>query len=145
MEAEPKSSPLPTSETKEVRLCVDEHVTNNISACGNLLKSTEASRVVKLWARVFHKLKSQPYKSRKELFGKGVWLKDECSLPLLQAVGLQRNVKETGQVLIQLSGEPVKTSLALPVAIEHLEYVHEELERHSNLDEIRYHFLNGGG
>jgi len=149
VEAEPRSSPPPTSETKEVRLCVDEHVTDIISALGNLLKSTEASRVVKLWARVFHKLKSQPYKSRKELFGKGAWLKDECSLPLLQAVGLQRNVQETGQVLIQLSGEPIKTSLALPVAIEHLEDLHEELERQGNLDEIRYRFtqwrrLSGG-
>lgn len=149
VEAEPRSLPLPTSETREVRLCVDEHVTDIISALGNLLKSTEANRVVKLWARVFHKLKLQPYKSRKELFGKGAWLKDECSLSLLQAVGLQRNVQETGQVLIQLLGDPVKTSLALPVAIEHLEDLHEELERQGNLDEIRYRFtqwrrLSGG-
>ena len=113
-----------------IRICVDEHVKEIILALGDLLKSTEPTRVTRLWVRVLQKLLSQPYKMRRELFGTGAWLKDECSSPLLQALGLQRDVQETGRVLIHLGESPVRTALALPVAIEQLEDLNQQLERH---------------
>ncbi len=58
------------------------------------------------------------FKSRKELFSKGLWLKEECALPLFQALGLRHDVQETGQVLISLDGDPVVTALVMPVALQ---------------------------
>ncbi|KAG0591730.1 hypothetical protein M758_1G222400 [Ceratodon purpureus] len=120
-----------------VRACVDEHVKEIMLALGELLKSSEPIRVTNLWVKVLQKLQSQPYKVRRELFGTKDWLKEECSSPLLQAVGLQRDVQESGRVLIQLAGSPVKTALALPVAIEQLVDLHQQLERigESNIDQ----------
>lgn len=134
-----------------IRICVDEHVKDIILALGQLLESAEPRRTTRLWVRVLQKLQSQPYKMRRELFGTGTWLKDECSSPLLQAVGLQRTVQEeTGRVLIQVGGSPVHTALALPVAIEQLEDLNQQLEKQpgeSNVD-LRsfseWRRLNGG-
>lgn len=119
-----------------IRTCVDEHVKETILALGELLKCTEPTRVTRLWMKVLQKLLSQPYKTRRELFGTGAWLKDEFSSPLLQALSLQRDVQESGHVLIQLGGNPVKTALALAVAIEQLEDLNQQLERNgeSNVD-----------
>lgn len=132
-----------------IRTCVDEHVKEIMLALGELLKSREPTRVTRLWVKVLQKLQSQPYKMRREFFGTGAWLKDECSSPLLQAVGLQRDVQETGRVLIQIGGNPVKTALALPVAIEQLDNLNQELERNgeSNVDRrmfSQWRRLSGG-
>jgi hypothetical protein len=112
-----------------LRLCVDEHVSKVYAALGSLLKSSEPARVTRLWKRGLEKLKSQAFKSRKELFGKGLWLLEECALPLFQASGLRRDVQETGQVLISLDGDPVVTALVMPVALQQLAYLSNELEK----------------
>lgn len=132
-----------------IRTCIDEHVKEITLALGELLKSTEPTRVTRLWVKVLQKLLSQPYKMRRELFGTGAWLKEECSSPLLQALDLQRDVQETGRVLIQLGGNPVKTALALPVAIEQLEDLNQQLEKNgeSNFDRttfFQWRRLSGG-
>jgi peptide-N4-(N-acetyl-beta-glucosaminyl)asparagine amidase len=49
---------------------------------------------------------------------------------LLQALGLRRDVQETGQVLISLDGDPVVTALVMPVALQLLAYLSNELEKH---------------
>ncbi len=128
--AEGSSSSSAGGYNNTLRLCVDEHVSKVYAALGSLLKSSEPARVTRLWRRVLEKLKSQPFKSRKELFGKGLWLKEECALPLLQALGLRRDVQETGQVLISLDGDPVVTALVMPVALQLLAYLSNELEKH---------------
>lgn len=118
-----------TSLSVPVRTCADEHVRDILMALGDLLRSTDPTKVISLWRRVLLKLQSQPYKMRRELFGKHAWLKDECSLPLLQAVGLKREIQDDDRVLLLLEGNPVKTALALPVAIEQLENLSQELEK----------------
>jgi len=64
-------------------------------------------------------------------------------------VGLKRDVQETGRVMIQLEGSPVQTALALPVAIEQLEDLNQQLERkgESMVDHrifSQWRRLNGG-
>jgi peptide-N4-(N-acetyl-beta-glucosaminyl)asparagine amidase len=48
---------------------------------------------------------------------------------LLQVLGLRRDVQETGQVLISLDGDPVVTALVMPVALQQLAYLSNELEK----------------
>ncbi|KAI9076505.1 hypothetical protein K1719_041491 [Acacia pycnantha] len=125
-----------------VRLCVDEHVTRIYNAFHPILyrfvdeklTRSEAVEVLRIMQGIVLNLRDSPFKTRRtssdsalnnSIFQKLFPSFDE----LLDALSLQKKVNTDGRVEIYLAGDPVRTSLALPVLLDALGEVISNLEK----------------
>ncbi|KAH1071674.1 hypothetical protein GLYMA_03G246500v4 [Glycine max] len=117
-----------------VRLCVDEHVTRIYNAfrpilyqfVGEELTKSEAVEVLRITKGILLDLSKSPYKTRRTSIDSVLDNpKFQKLLPsfddLLGALSLEKKVNTDGRVEFCLVGDPVVTSLALPVALDALD------------------------
>ncbi|XP_020210972.1 peptide-N(4)-(N-acetyl-beta-glucosaminyl)asparagine amidase isoform X1 [Cajanus cajan] len=122
-----------SSSTCPVRLCIDEHVTRIYNAfhpilyqfVGEELTKSEAVEVLRITKGILLDLRNFPYKTRRASISSVLDdPKFQKLLPsfdeLLGALSLEK-VNTDGRVEICLVGDPVVTSLALPVALDALD------------------------
>ncbi|KAF8390849.1 hypothetical protein HHK36_023148 [Tetracentron sinense] len=121
-----------------VRICVDDHVTSIYNAfcpllsqfVENGLSRSGAFEVLKMVKRVLLDLQSTSFRVRKASINSGLNASQfsvDQIMPaiaeLLDAVSLKSELKPDGRVNICLAGDPVKTSIALPVVLDALDDV----------------------
>lgn len=131
-----------------VRNCVDEHVTSIYNAFAPLMShmvensvpQSRAIEVLSTFRELLVKIEKMPFKSRRvslDSISKGSSLFVGQLLPsfteLLDALGLKFDNLE-GKIEICLAGDPVKTSLALPVVLVALDDTILNLKQIRNLN-----------
>ncbi|KAK9292289.1 hypothetical protein L1049_020253 [Liquidambar formosana] len=117
-------------------MCVDEHVTRIYNAffpilsqfVDNLLSKARAVEVLKIFKGILVELKNLPFRIRKASISSvsngAQFLEDQMLLAfdeLLKALSLKSEMVTDGRIDISLAGDPVNTSLALPVVIDALD------------------------
>uniref|UniRef100_A0A7C9ERG9 Transglutaminase-like domain-containing protein n=1 Tax=Opuntia streptacantha TaxID=393608 RepID=A0A7C9ERG9_OPUST len=126
-----------------VRMCVDEHVTNIYNAMGVVLSQfvdTSLSvdgviDVLKAFKRILMDLKKSPFRSRRisiKCLGNpqpSVYQLVPAFDELLHALHLKRELEESGEMAVQLAADPVRTALALPVAVDAVDDVVQSLDK----------------
>lgn len=131
-----------SSSTCPVRMCVDEHVTKVNDAFLPLLShfvegklsSSRAIEVLEIIKGVVIDLQKSPFRTRKasiDSLSRSYCGSSFCD-GLLNALQLSK-VETDGKVEICLAGNPVKTSLSLPVALDALEDTIHNLKNCVNL------------
>lgn len=128
-----------------VRLCVDEHVTKIYNAFRPVLhqfieeelSKAEAVEVLGITKGILLGLRSSPFKSRRasidSLLNNPKFQKLLPSFhSLLDALSLEKKVSTDGRVEIGLVGNPVVTSLALPVVLDALDDMVHNLNKCEN-------------
>ncbi|KAK2365174.1 DNA repair protein Rad4 family [Trifolium repens] len=128
-----------------VRLCVDEHVTKIYNAFRPVLHQFIAEEVTKIEAvevlgitkRILLDLSSSPFKSRRASIDSVLSNpKFQKLLPsfddLLDALSLEKKVNTDGRVEICSVGNPVVTSLALPVVLDAIDDMVHNLNQCEN-------------
>ncbi|KAJ7973469.1 Peptide-N(4)-(N-acetyl-beta-glucosaminyl)asparagine amidase [Quillaja saponaria] len=135
------SSPISCS--CPVRLCVDEHVTRIYNAfypvlyqfVGEELSKSRAVEVLETLKGIFLDLRNSPFKTRKASIDPVLAKTCHQLLPsfnkLLDALSLER-VETAGRVDIRLAGDPVMTSLSLPVVLDALDDMIYNLNKCAN-------------
>lgn len=117
-----------------VRLCVDEHVTRIYNAFRPILYQcvseeltrSEAVEVLGIIKEVVLSLSDSPFKTRRTSSDL-VLSNPKCEKlfpsfdELLDALSLEKKVNTDGRVEFCLAGDPVRTSLALPVVLDALD------------------------
>lgn len=144
------------SSSCSIRLCIDEHVTRIYNAFCPILnqcvneeltrsKAVEVFRIIK---GVLLDLRVSPFKTRRTSSDSVLNNpKIEKLLPsfdeLLDALSLKKQVNTDGRVEICLAGEPVRTSLALPVVLDALDDIILNLDKCEKLskDSLRLPIL----
>ncbi|XVE89862.1 hypothetical protein DITRI_Ditri20bG0028700 [Diplodiscus trichospermus] len=137
-----------SSSSCPVRMCRDEHVTGIYNAFSAILhKFVEDSLIVskgveflKIFRATIVDLKKLPYKKRRASLKSnsivGTSLMHQL-LPsfdeLLNALLLKSELDTNGMVSVCLAGDPVKTALALPVALHALDELISDLGKCGNL------------
>ncbi|XVF06299.1 hypothetical protein REPUB_Repub06bG0035200 [Reevesia pubescens] len=137
-----------SSSSCPVRICRDEHVTRIYNAFSAILhKFVEDSliiskgiEVLKIFRATVIDLKKLPYKKRRASLKSnsivGTSLVRQL-LPsfneLLNALSLNSELDTNGIVSVFLAGDPVKTALALPVALHALDELISDLSKSNNL------------
>lgn len=125
-----------SSSSCPVRMCIDEHVTRVYNALYpvlysfilNSLSKSRAVEILKMFKRIVVELRDSPFRMRKTSIksdsSSGKFFVDQM-LPsfgeLLEALSLKSELGTDGTVEICLAGDPVKTSLALPVVLDGLD------------------------
>ncbi|XP_019440498.1 PREDICTED: peptide-N(4)-(N-acetyl-beta-glucosaminyl)asparagine amidase isoform X3 [Lupinus angustifolius] len=123
-----------SSSSCPARLCIDEHVTKTYNAFRPVisqfveeeLTKSEAVEVLGIIKGIILNLHNSPFKTRRIPID-SVLNNPKCQklLPsfddLLDALSLEKKVNTDGTVEICLAGDPVVTSLALPVALDTLD------------------------
>jgi peptide-N4-(N-acetyl-beta-glucosaminyl)asparagine amidase len=139
-----------------VRICIDEHVTRIYNAFHPVLSQfvkeecakAKAIRALKNFKGIIMDVKNLPFKTRKVSI-------DSVSnstqdfvhqlLPsfaeLLDALSLKSMMDPDGKVDICLAGDPVKTSLALPVVLDALDDMVHNLNKCDNFGEVSFPLL----
>lgn len=130
-----------------VRVCIDEHVTKLYNAFLPLLscfvkEEVSKSRVLEvlgIFKGILKDLQKSPFRSRRVSLDSGLSSSQSLvgqALPsfdeLLNALSL-RKVDTDGKIDICLAGNPVQTSIALPVALDALDYTIHNLENCKSL------------
>nr|XP_027188488.1 peptide-N(4)-(N-acetyl-beta-glucosaminyl)asparagine amidase isoform X2 [Cicer arietinum] len=136
-----------------VRLCVDEHVTKIYNAfCPILhhfineeLTKSEAVEVLGITKGLLSDLRRSPFKSRRVSIDSVLNNpKFQKLLPsfdnLLDALSLEKKVNTDGRVEICMAGNPVVTSLALPVVLDALDDVVQNLNKCENYGKDMFSF-----
>lgn len=124
-----------------VRLCVDVHVTSIYNAFSpvlsqfieNSVSNSRAVEILKILKEILVELKSSPYKIRKTSINPFVLHMLPYFDQLLNALSLKSEIDTDEKVNICLAGDPVKTSLALPVVLDALDDVIINLEKCGSL------------
>lgn len=137
-----------SSSSSPVRICRDEHVTKIYNAFSAILhKFVEDSlivpkciEVIKIFRATVVDLKKLPYKNRRaplksnSIVGKSLVHQLLPSFTeLLNALSLKSELDTNGFVSVCLAGDPVKTALALPVALHALDELISDLSKCNNL------------
>lgn len=119
-----------------LRACVDDHVSNIYNAISVLLSQMvnngiskdAAIKILKALKTLLLNLRSTPFRVRKATFNADPDVSPLSMLQimasidgLLASLSLKRETETGGRTLICLDGDPVKTSLALPVALDALD------------------------
>lgn len=136
-----KNSTL-SSSSCPVRLCVDEHVTRIYNAFRPILYQfvdeqltiSEAVEVLGIMQGIVLNLRDSPFKTRRtssdSALSNPIFQKLFPSFEeLLDALSLEKEVNTDGRVEIYLAGDPVRTSLALPVLLDALGDMISNLEK----------------
>ncbi|KAK6233012.1 hypothetical protein SCA6_003085 [Theobroma cacao] len=130
-----------------VRICRDEHVTRIYNAFRAILRKfvedslivSKGVEVLKILRATIVDLKKLPYKKRRASLKSnsivGTSLVHQL-LPsfgeLLNAISLKSELDANGSVSVCLAGDPVKTALALPVALHALDELISDLSKCDN-------------
>lgn len=136
-----------SSSSCPVRMCIDEHVTriyNSLFATlhsfiSNSISKSRAIEILKMFKRIVVELKDSPFQTRKTSI-KPDSDSEKCfidqMLPsfgdLLEALSLKSDLRTDGLVQICLAGDPIRTSLALPVVLNALDDVIHHLKNCDN-------------
>ncbi|KDP23653.1 hypothetical protein JCGZ_23486 [Jatropha curcas] len=115
--------------TCAVRLCVDVHVTRIYNAFSpvlsqfveNSLSKSRAVEILKIFKGILVDLRNSPYKTRRTSINPFVLHFLPYFDELLNALSLKSEIDSDEKVNVCLAGDPVKTSLALPVALDALD------------------------
>ena len=133
-----------------VRICVDEHVTRIYNAFCPVLSQfvkeedskSKAIKVLELFKRIFMDVKNSPFKMRRvsmDSMSDTIQAFVQQLLPsfaeLLDALSLKSKMDPDGRVDICLAGDPIKTSLALPVVLDALDDMIHNLKKIDNFGE----------
>jgi peptide-N4-(N-acetyl-beta-glucosaminyl)asparagine amidase len=139
-----------SSSSCPVRICVDEHVTRIYNAfcpvLSQLVKEedskSKAIKVLEFFKGILMDVKNSPFKMRKasiDSVSDSIKAFVHQLLPsfgeLLNAVSLKSKVDPDGRVDICLAGDPIKTSLALPVVLDALDDMIHNLKKIDNFGE----------
>ncbi|KAB1228227.1 Peptide-N(4)-(N-acetyl-beta-glucosaminyl)asparagine amidase [Morella rubra] len=125
-----------------VRICIDEHVTMICNSFRPILSQfvkeedskSKAIKVLEIFRGILMDVKNSPFKTRKvsiDSVSNGTHAHQllPSFAALLNALSLESKVSPEGRVHICLAGDPIKTSLALPVVLDALdELVHNLLK-----------------
>ncbi|WCJ43905.1 Peptide-N(4)-(N-acetyl-beta-glucosaminyl)asparagine amidase [Euphorbia peplus] len=112
-----------------IRVCVDEHVTKIYNALfttfslflENSLPKCRVVEILKIFKEILVDLKSLPYKRRRISINPFVLHLLPYFDELIDALSLRSEIDTNEKVHICLAGDPVKTSLALPVILDALD------------------------
>ncbi|XVF42169.1 hypothetical protein PTKIN_Ptkin01aG0338000 [Pterospermum kingtungense] len=136
-----------SSSSCPVRVCIDEHITKIYNAFSAILhKFVEDSLIVskgievlKIFRATVIDLKKLPYKKRRaplksnSIVGKSLVHQLLPSFTeLLDALSLKSELDTNGIISVCLAGDPVKTALALPVALHALDELISDLSKCDN-------------
>ncbi|XP_019053734.1 PREDICTED: peptide-N(4)-(N-acetyl-beta-glucosaminyl)asparagine amidase isoform X2 [Nelumbo nucifera] len=127
-----------------VRICFDGHVSSIYTAFYSLLlqlvdnglPTSEIVEILKMVKRVLLNLKNTSFRSRRA----SIDLDSNVSqiMPsmdgLLTALSLKSELEKDGKLTISLAGDPVKTSIALPVALDTIDDIVDDLKSNHNID-----------
>ncbi|WOK99710.1 hypothetical protein Cni_G08422 [Canna indica] len=127
-----------------VRICIDDHVTSIYTAFALLysqifvenLSQTNFLGVLEMLQRLLLNLKTKPFKKRTSFLGlNGLQISEKimlCIERLLSATSLKRELGNTdGNVCVSLSGDPVQTSIALPVALDVIKEIMDNVKENN--------------
>ncbi|GAV90643.1 Transglut_core domain-containing protein [Cephalotus follicularis] len=133
-----------SSSSCPARVCVDEHVTRIYNAFSPVvsqfvkrsLSKSKAVEVLKFIKEMLVDLRNSPYKTRRAFLNPVLADAQKIThllLPsfgdLLEALSLKSESSSGGRVDISLAGDPVKTSLALPVVLDALDDMIQDLNK----------------
>ncbi|KAE8010048.1 hypothetical protein FH972_006446 [Carpinus fangiana] len=139
-----------------VRICIDEHVTRIYNAFHPVLTQfvkeehakAKAIRALKNFKGIIMDVKNSPFKTRKvsiDSVSNSTQAFVHQLLPsfaeLLDALSLKSMMDPDGKVDICLAGDPVKTSLALPVVLDALDDMVHNLNKCDNFGEVSFPLL----
>lgn len=138
-----------SSSSCPVRMCVDEHVTNIYNAMvvvlsqfvGTSLSVDRVIDVLKVFQKILMDLKEAPFRFRRTSIKSSD--NPQPSLyelmptfdELLHALHLRRELDESGEMDVQLAGDPVRAALALPVAVDAVDDVVRSLDKCASIGE----------
>ncbi|KAF5454644.1 hypothetical protein F2P56_024292, partial [Juglans regia] len=119
-----------------VRKCIDEHVTRIYNAFHPVLShfvkeehsKFKAIELLENFKGIFMDVKNSPFKKRKASVD-SVSYGTQAFAELLSSLSLETKVNPDGRVDICLAGDPVKTSLALPVVLDALDDMVHSIEK----------------
>ncbi|KAM7278541.1 hypothetical protein ACFE04_005675 [Oxalis oulophora] len=126
-----------------IRLCVDEHVTRIYNSFSPILShfveisisKSEAVEVLQIIKNLLVDLRNSPYKTRRaylKLSSTHAQLLP-CFSELLAALSLKSESSRDESIKICLAGDPVKTSLALPVILDALDETILNIRKYDSL------------
>ncbi|EHA8586743.1 putative Peptide-N(4)-(N-acetyl-beta-glucosaminyl)asparagine amidase [Cocos nucifera] len=113
-----------------VRICVDAHVRNIYNAfvlllthfLDNDLPKAKTAEVLEMLKRLLLDLRNISFRQRRSFLNQNAFRFSEkmmhCLQELFSAISLKGELENDGKVCISLAGDPVHTSIALPVAID---------------------------
>ncbi|XP_010923840.1 peptide-N(4)-(N-acetyl-beta-glucosaminyl)asparagine amidase [Elaeis guineensis] len=113
-----------------VRICVDAHVRNIYNAfvlllthfLDNDLPKAKTVEVLEMLKRLLLDLRNISFRQRRSFLNQNAFQFSEkmmhCLQELFSAISLKGELENDGKVCISLAGDPVHTSIALPVAID---------------------------
>lgn len=136
-----------SSSSCPVRLCVDEHVTNIYNALTVVLSqfvdsSLSVDRsidVLKTFRRVLMVLKKSPFRIRRTSVTSldnpqpSLYQLMPAFNDLMLALHLKLELHKNGEMVVHLAGDPVRTALALPVAIDALDDMVRSLDKRDSI------------
>ncbi|KAJ8760701.1 hypothetical protein K2173_017745 [Erythroxylum novogranatense] len=120
-----------------VRTCIDEHVTRICNAfiplfsqfVENSLSKARVIQILKEFKGILVDLTNSSYKMRRTSINPFMLLFLPYFGELLNALSLKNEIDSNGKVDICLAGDPIKTSLALPVMLDTLDDVIDNLDK----------------
>lgn len=133
-----------------VRICIDEHVTRIYNAFHPVLSQfvneehakAKAIKALENFKGIIMDVKNSPFKTRKaSIDSPFVHQLLPSFAELLDALSLKSMVDPDGKVDICLAGDPVKTSLALPVVLHALDDMVHNLNKCDNFGEVSFPIL----
>uniref|UniRef100_A0A2P2LVP4 Uncharacterized protein MANES_08G133100 n=1 Tax=Rhizophora mucronata TaxID=61149 RepID=A0A2P2LVP4_RHIMU len=130
------------------RVCIDEHVTKVYDAISlvfsrvveNSLSKSRVTKILRIFIGVLMRLKKSSYKTRRTSINPFLLLFLPYFDELLDVLSLKSTTNADGQVDICLAHEPIKTSLPLPVVLDALDDVVENLNKCENLSKASLSF-----
>ncbi|XP_050224072.1 peptide-N(4)-(N-acetyl-beta-glucosaminyl)asparagine amidase isoform X2 [Mercurialis annua] len=137
-----------SSSSCPVRVCVDEHVTNIYNAffpvlsqfIENSVSKSRALEILKIFRGILVDLKNSPYKTRRTSINPFVLHVMPYLDGLLNVTSLKREIDTDEKLSICLAGDPVKTSLSLPVLLDALDDIILNLNECKNLSKASLSF-----
>lgn len=125
-----------------IRVCIDEHVTRIYNSfflllsqfVENSVSGSRAVEILKIFNGILVDLRKSPYKNRRTSINPFVLHLLPYFEGLLDVLSLKSEIFTDGKVDICLAGEPVKTSLALPVLLDALDDMIHNINNCDNLD-----------
>ncbi|KAK6911406.1 Transglutaminase-like, partial [Dillenia turbinata] len=132
-----------SSSSCPVRVCKDEHVTRIydtffpilFQSVENSLSRSEVVEIIEILKDILMHLKNLPFRTRKA--SSNSFAKKQNLMPkmlpsfgdLFEALSLKGDFDSDGRIHISLAGDPVKTSLSLPVVLDALDELIRDLKR----------------
>ncbi|CAI0384113.1 unnamed protein product [Linum tenue] len=141
-ETAPDSNDSLSTSSCPTRTCIDKHVTRVHNAIARLLSQCVENSVpryrVSEISNIFRKMlvdaRNSPHKARRVVVNPFIMLLFPYFDELLRALSLKFEIGGYGRVEVCLAGEPVFTSLSLPVVLDALEDLINSLNKIDSLD-----------